>query len=259
MFAAFSSIHKWISITRCGKCSTCASLHRASIERQNIISKQKTSGQEMVSTAALGGLITLEQAEIPIVLTFDYRHSFVLPSDPAFVAIMVYFMAIAALGFTIAFHRSMGGFLKGILYAVIVDFGLVGVLAATLGWYLANQYLLVENLGSHTTDQKVEWLYSFDIHCNSFFPFFILLYVIQYSLLMLFLREGFVFTLLANVTYAVAFCYYLYVTFLGYDVLPFLQHTTVFLYPIAVVAVVFIIACLFKFNMCIFVMNSYFG
>lgn len=172
---------------------------------------------------------------------------------------MVYFMAIASLGYAIAFHKSVGGFFKAILYAVVVDFGVVGILAATAGWYLANQYLLVENAGSHTTEQKVEWLYAFDVHCNSFFPFFILLYVIQYFLLMVFMREGFVFTLLANAIYALAFSYYLYVTFLGYDVLPFLQHTTVFLYPIIGVVVTFLIACLFKVNASRFVMNSYFG
>lgn len=180
-------------------------------------------------------------------------------TDPAFVAIMVYFMAIASLGYTVAFHKSVGGFLKGILYAIVVDFGLVGVLAATLSWYLANQYLLVENVGSHTTEQKVEWLYAFDVHCNSFFPFFIVLYVLQYFLLLVFMREGFVFTLLANASYAIAFSYYFYVTFLGYDILPFLQHTTMFLYPIIGVGAVFVFTCLFKFNICRFVMNSYFG
>lgn len=172
---------------------------------------------------------------------------------------MVYFMAISSLGYAIAFHKSVGGYFKAILYAIVVDFGLVGVLAATLGWYLANQYLLIENAGSHTTEQKVEWLYAFDVHCNSFFPFFILLYVFQYFLMMVFMKEGFVFTLLANATYALAFSYYLYVTFLGYDVLPFLQYTTVFLYPIVGVAVTFLVTCLLKFNISRFVMSSYFG
>lgn len=172
---------------------------------------------------------------------------------------MVYFMAVASLGYAVAFRKSAGGFLKGILYAVVVDFGLVGVLAATLCWYLANQYLLVENAGSHTTEQKVEWLYAFDVHCNSFFPLFIILYVFQYFLLLLFMREGFVFTVIANSCYALAFTSYFYVSFLGYDVLPFLQHTTMFLYPIVGIAVTFLLSCIFKFNICRFVMSSYFG
>lgn len=173
---------------------------------------------------------------------------------------MVYFMAVSALGYAIAFHKRLGGFMKGILYAVVVDFALVGVIVATLGWYFANHYLLLDNsTASHTTDQKVEWLYAFDVHCNSFFPFFMLLYVVQYFFLLVFMREGFVFTLIANCVYAIAFTYYLYVTFLGYNALPFLQNTTVFLYPIIAVLAVVLIATLLKVNICRFVMTSYFG
>ncbi len=33
-----------------------------------------------------------------------------------------------------------------------------------------------------TTDQRVEWLYAFDVHCNGFFPLYVLLYVVQFFL-----------------------------------------------------------------------------
>lgn len=172
---------------------------------------------------------------------------------------MVYFMSVAALGYTVAFHHSFLGFLKGILYSVIVDFALVGVLTSTLGWYLANHFLLIDHAGSHTTEQTVEWLFAFDVHCNSFFPFFILLYVLQYFLLMLLMKDGFISCLIANALYTIAFIYYFYITFLGYDVLPFLQHTTVFLYPIAAIAIVFVFGCAFRINVSHVVMRSYFG
>jgi hypothetical protein len=172
---------------------------------------------------------------------------------------MVMFMSVAALGYTVAFHHSVGGFLKGILYSVVVDFALVGVLAASLGWYLANHYLLVEHLGGHTTEQTVEWLYAFDVHCNSFFPFFILLYVVQYFVMPVLLNDGVVACVLANSLYAVAFSYYSYITFLGYDVLPFLQHTTMFLYPIAAVVVGLVVSVVTRFNVSQHVMRSYFG
>jgi hypothetical protein len=63
----------------------------------------------------------------------------------------------------------------------------------------------------------VEWLYSFDIHCNAFFPLFLILYVLQYFLLPFLLTEGFLPTLVSNSLYCVAFCYYHYITFLGYS------------------------------------------
>lgn len=168
-------------------------------------------------------------------------------------------MSVAALGYTVAFHHSLGGFLKGVLYAVIVDFAFVGVLVATLGWYLSNHYLLIEHSGGHTTEQTVEWLYAFDVHCNSFFPFFILLYVVQYSLLLVCVQDGFIACLLSNALYSVGFSYYFYITFLGYDVLPFLQHTTVFLYPIALVLVTFVVTCVTRFNISQHVMRAYFS
>jgi hypothetical protein len=81
--------------------------------------------------------------------------------------------------------------------------------------FVANKYLRVQSL--HAVDQKVEWLYAFDVHCNSFFPLFVVLYVLQFFLLPLILGTGFFSTVIANSMYAFAFSYYFYVTFLGYN------------------------------------------
>lgn len=178
-------------------------------------------------------------------------------TDPAFVAIMTYFMLVAAAGYMLAFRVTPGGFLRGLAFAVAIDWILIGVIAATAGWYIANTYLLVEQ-GSHATEQKVEWQYAFDVHCNSFFPLFILLYVVQYFLLLVFLRQGIMFTLLGNAMYALAFSYYFYITFLGYNVLPFLQHTTVFLYPVVLVLGIVSLCSLLRINICRNVMHYYF-
>ena len=71
-----------------------------------------------------------------------------------------------------------------VLAAVAVDFILLGVGTSTLCWWLANNYLLAgKGSHTHTVEQRVEWLYAFDIHCNSFFPLFLLLYVIHFFLL----------------------------------------------------------------------------
>ncbi len=102
-------------------------------------------------------------------------------------------------------------------------------------WWLSNKYLRVQ--GIHSVEQKVEWLYCFDVHCNSFFPLFLLLYVFQYFLsLLLISPNSFVCisfinspnsmylppllqlsTLFANTLYFIAFAYYYHITFLGYN------------------------------------------
>ena len=66
-------------------------------------------------------------------------------------------------------------------------------------------------------EQSVEWLYSFDIHCNAFFPLFLILYVLQYFLLPFLVADGFLPILVSNTLYAIAFIYYHYITFLGYS------------------------------------------
>jgi len=67
-----------------------------------------------------------------------------------------------------------------------------------------------------------------------------------------------VYTLLANVLYASACSYYTFVTFLGYDVLPFLQHTSVFLYPIVAVVFISLLATVLRVSFCRLILSFYF-
>lgn len=101
---------------------------------------------------------------------------------------------------------------------------------------------LRETDAPHSVDQDVEWLYAFDVHCNAFFPLFVLLYVVQvqshtdkqnpaqtcsliqlvhvsgpqYILLPFLLNGSFIACLVGNTLYLAATGYYFYFTFLGY-------------------------------------------
>lgn len=145
-------------------------------------------------------------------------------------------MTVASLAYAVAFKTNgILNILKLIFWSVFVDFIGIGVITATIGWYvcivseffiiqdlqfhfrwLSNKYLRVRNT-VHTVDQTVEWLYAFDVHCNSFFPVFLLLYVIQFFLSPLLLSNRFIATLFSNSLYLIAYTYYCYVTFLGYS------------------------------------------
>jgi len=81
--------------------------------------------------------------------------------------------------------------------------------------FVANHYLRVQ--GIHSVEQRVEWLYAFDIHCNSFFPLFVILYVLQYFCIPVLIGPGFLPTFITNTMYALAFGYYYFITFLGYN------------------------------------------
>jgi len=178
--------------------------------------------------------------------------------DPAFVVICSLFMAVSASAYCISFGASVGQSIKTILGAVAVDFILLGIGLSSACWYLANTYLRAQSQ-SHQVEQKVEWLYAFDVHCNSYFPVFLMLYVLQYFLSPLLLSRSFFSSLLANLLYGFALSYYWYMNFLGYSALPFLQATDMFLYPIGIIGLMTLLAVLFGFNPAIFTLSIYFG
>mmetsp|Transcript_40912 Transcript_40912/g.66352 ORF Transcript_40912/g.66352 Transcript_40912/m.66352 type:complete len:249 (-) Transcript_40912:39-785(-) len=179
--------------------------------------------------------------------------------DPAFTVILMYFLIMAAIAYSVAFRVSgVFKFVKLVLYIVGVEFIGFGSLTATFCWWLSNKYLRVPV--PHSVEQKVEWLYAFDIHCNSFFPLFILLYIVQFFIIHILIpSDNFVSALLSNLLYAIGLSYYYYITFLGYSILPFLQNTVFFLYPVGAIGLLFIVSLIFRFNACQFVMSIYFS
>ena len=105
--------------------------------------------------------------------------------DPAFLAMQGVFLIVAGIAYSVAFRISLQGAISFLLYTVLWNWLGLGLLIATICREIANRQLVVQQSSSHVR-QQVEWLYAFDIHCNSFFPVFILLcklnYVIQSNL-----------------------------------------------------------------------------
>ncbi|XP_050260996.1 uncharacterized protein LOC126705823 isoform X2 [Quercus robur] len=156
--------------------------------------------------------------------------------DPAFVVICSFLLTVATLAYCAAYDHSAAHAVYVVISVLLFHFLVTGVVLATCCW-----------------------LYAFDVHCNSFFPMFVLLYVIHYFLSPLLVAHGFIPILLSNLLYMVAGSYYHYLNFLGYDVLPFLERTTFFLYPIGAVIVLSPILILSGFNPSRYLMNMYFS
>jgi hypothetical protein len=164
--------------------------------------------------------------------------------DPAFVAILLALLTVTTIAYALALGPlGVAATFELLAWNVLVDFLLEAVVIATAAWLLCNRYLRVRGgLHTHSLEQSVEWLYAFDVHCNAFFPLFLLLHVAQYIFWPLLLSDRFVATLTANTLYLLAHAYYWHVTFLGYNALPFLQKTIVFIYPTAVLVVLFFVS-----------------
>lgn len=181
--------------------------------------------------------------------------------DPAFVVITSVLLTVAASAYCVTYGKGVAFSVLTVLSALCVDYLLLGAVLATAGWFLANRYLRVHSAHSHAhaVEQAVEWLYAFDVHCNAYFPLFLALYVLQFFLSPLLLAPGFLPAALSCTLYAASLSYYHYCMFLGYNALPFLERTELFLYPIGAILAITPFAILAGFNPTRFVLGIYFG
>lgn len=167
--------------------------------------------------------------------------------DPAFVVVLVFFLVVAAISYSVALQARGLAWVRIVCVFVGLHFGAVGAVVATCSWAVSNRYLRVQSF--HGVEQRIEWMYAFDIHCNSFFPLFLVLYVLHYFLLPFIIQPTFAATVVGNMLYGVALFYYFYITSLGYSTLPFLERTEVFLYPSAALVVLIVFCSLTSVNL----------
>eukprot|EP01128_Nolandella_sp_AFSM9_P007267 TRINITY_DN392_c1_g1_i1.p1 TRINITY_DN392_c1_g1~~TRINITY_DN392_c1_g1_i1.p1 ORF type:complete len:182 (-),score=35.54 TRINITY_DN392_c1_g1_i1:201-746(-) len=180
---------------------------------------------------------------------------------------------LSSLAFAVALaNRGVAQVAALLAYSIAIDFFVAGLLISTLCWWLSNTYLRLDIASTHTVppphgpyshsleiEQKVEWLYAFDVHCNSYFLVYLILYVVQYLLLPVVLLDGYLVTALANSLYLAAVAAYFYSTFRGYEVLPFLEKTERFLFPAIGAVVAFLVLLPFNVNMSSLMMGFYFS
>lgn len=104
--------------------------------------------------------------------------------DPAFVALQFLFLVIACIAYSVSFRAPFSESVAFLLYSVLFNWLGCGCILASLGREIANRHLTDHKSTSHVR-QSVEWLYAFDIHCNAFFPVFVLLckYIIVFGII----------------------------------------------------------------------------
>lgn len=152
--------------------------------------------------------------------------------DPAFAVCQVGLLVVATLatGAALKAQRTLT-YVYLACAAALVHWLALGLLASSTHAWLANRFLREKTWSAHSVDQKVEWLYAFDVHCNAFFVYFTVAYVAHYFVLPISLGHSFLAMAVANAVHAIAFAGYFYITHLGFRALPFLRNTELFLYP----------------------------
>ncbi|KWU44476.1 UNC-50 protein [Rhodotorula sp. JG-1b] len=178
--------------------------------------------------------------------------------DPAMLLLITLCLVTSAVLWSVMYaHYGFSRTLATVCSFVLVHFFGIGLLVSTTLWALSNRFLR-HATHVHATDQKVEWPYAFDIHANSFFPFFLQLYVAQLLLAPVVTRSNWVCLWVGNTLYLSAFTQYAYVTYLGYNALPFLIRSELLLFPVAIFAAFYIVSLL-GFNISHVVLEGLFG
>mmetsp|Transcript_30292 Transcript_30292/g.85438 ORF Transcript_30292/g.85438 Transcript_30292/m.85438 type:complete len:246 (+) Transcript_30292:58-795(+) len=167
--------------------------------------------------------------------------------DPAFIVVLVFFLTVASIAYGVALRVQGLALLRILGLFIGLHFLLEGAIVATFLWYVSNKYLRVQPF--HGVEQRMEWMCAFDIHCNSFFPLFLFLYVVHYFFLPFLIQPTLAAAVGSNLLYAVALCYYSYITSLGYSTLPFLERTEIFLYPSIPVLITVVVLSLLRINL----------
>ncbi|KAK9384059.1 UNC-50 family-domain-containing protein [Kockiozyma suomiensis] len=182
--------------------------------------------------------------------------------DPSFVLLLSGFLMLSAVAWGIAYSPGFIPIVKLMANIILIDFLAVGAVISTVGWLLVNKFFRQRSgrgvMSMTQNDAKLEWAYCFDVHCNSFLIIWFCLYVLQFIMLPIIVKDSWISLLLGNLLYLGAFSYYVVITYLGYSSLPFLEHTEILLAPILVFVLLFF-ASLFGFNAAKHAVKFYFG
>jgi len=174
--------------------------------------------------------------------------------DPAFLVLLSTVLIVTSAGFSFTLGIHFWGFVKFLLYVIFVDMVGVGLVIATLLWWVSNTFLLKP---AHR-DQDVEWGFCFDVHLNAFFPILVILHFVQLFVYHTLIEsDWFLSTLLGNSMWLVALGYYIYITFLGYSSLNILNRTHFFLAPLSLLLLLFIITLATGWNLSRSLMDFY--
>lgn len=170
--------------------------------------------------------------------------------DPCFIVLQGFFLAMSGWAYGFCFGETLLDQLRSFVYFFVLHFVALGLGVSALSIFVADKYLR-KKASAHQVVQPIEWLYAFDVHCNAFFPLFLLTYVVQYFLLpVVYSLDGSLFAcILANLLHTAAVTYYCYVVSLGYNTLPFLERAEVFMIPSVVFAIVALLLTISRTNL----------
>ncbi|KAE8547999.1 hypothetical protein TMatcc_009834 [Talaromyces marneffei ATCC 18224] len=193
--------------------------------------------------------------------------------DPSFTYLLSFFLLLTALAWGLAYSPSFGSIFRLSILFVFVHFIGTSLFISTIAYFIVGRIFGPNGAAASLTGlsrgsrmprrgaaqglfaqpgekEHIEFGYCFDVSNRAFFPLYLHLYVIQFLLLPLLTRNppNFLTTFLGNTLYLSALLYYTYITFLGYNALPFLHNTELLLLPILVLSILWLVSLIAGWN-----------
>lgn len=186
--------------------------------------------------------------------------------DPSFTYLLSFFLLLTALAWGLAYAPAFGSIVRLSLLFIFVHFIGSSLVVSTIAYFAIPRLFGPDGAAASLSGfrgscgrrrgaaqglfvqpgekDQLEFGYCFDVSNRAFFPLYLHLYVVQFLLLPLLTRSpsNFLATFLGNTLYLSALIYYTYITFLGYNALPFLHNTELLLLPILVLSILWLVS-----------------
>ncbi|WWC67971.1 uncharacterized protein I206_101890 [Kwoniella pini CBS 10737] len=182
--------------------------------------------------------------------------------DPAMLLLISGCLIVSGIAWSLLNQYTFLQTILTIFLFIFRDFLLFSIIISFLLYLISNKLLLSIplsiNNNNNDDDNKVEFSYSFDVSVNSFFPFFLTIYIGLLPLYNLVIRDNWICLWVGNTLFLIASVQYVYVTYLGYVALPFIARSELLLSPLLPIFGGYLLSLL-GFNISKFILQVYFG
>ncbi len=166
--------------------------------------------------------------------------------DPGFLLLVIIDLFISSIcySFTFGIYNPFKIFNIFFIqtFVFLITFGLI--------ISMISKIVIDKYFNNSTTNQTIEFIYAFDIHCNGFVPMYTFCGIIPFIFIGITSKDNYMIqVLLTNASLCIGILYYSYVTFISYFSLPFVRKNKFVTLGIWPIIFTFLLASLCNFNL----------
>ncbi len=165
--------------------------------------------------------------------------------DPGFLLLVIIYIFISSISYSITFRIYNPFKIFNIFFiqtfVFLITFGLI--------ISMISKIIIDKYFNNSTSNQNIEFIYAFDIHCNGFVPMYTFCSIIPFIFIGITSKDNYMIEILfTNSSLCIGILYYSYVTFISYFSLPFVRKNKFVTLGIWPIIFTFLIATLCNFN-----------